>query len=283
MKWENLREEEFQSARERSSGLCILPVGCLEKHGQHIPVGTDVIVARSVAERAAELADVVVFPAMYFGDKCGAAEFDGTVIFTPELRQAILKETCSEIARNGFKKILLFNAHGGNTSMLANYARSVLYDKNDYLVYVYYVGDTGALEIRNVLDKKYDYLTPEDIKIMEDWDALENKTWGHACFMESAWVYAACPESCDLSRMDAESGENIGRFKEFQKSGIYSPFTWMANYPNSYDGTFHAGLNSRIAKACFDYTCETLAERLKFLKEETITTEYHKEWLAKQK
>ena len=41
MRWEDLREEEFESAIEKSKGLCVLPLGCLENHGQHLPVGTD--------------------------------------------------------------------------------------------------------------------------------------------------------------------------------------------------------------------------------------------------
>ena len=41
MLWENLREEEFYDAIEASGGVCVVPVGCLEKHGQHLPVGTD--------------------------------------------------------------------------------------------------------------------------------------------------------------------------------------------------------------------------------------------------
>ena len=41
MKWEYLREEEFEGAIERSGGLCVMTLGCLEKHGQHLPVGTD--------------------------------------------------------------------------------------------------------------------------------------------------------------------------------------------------------------------------------------------------
>ena len=41
MKWEYLREEEFEEAIERCGGLCVIPLGCLEKHGQHLPVGTD--------------------------------------------------------------------------------------------------------------------------------------------------------------------------------------------------------------------------------------------------
>ena len=41
MLWENLREEEFEDAIERSGGVCVMVLGCLEKHGQHLPVGTD--------------------------------------------------------------------------------------------------------------------------------------------------------------------------------------------------------------------------------------------------
>ena len=83
--------------------------------------------------------------------------------------------------------------------------------------------------------------------------------------------------------MNEESGENTGRFKKFGELGIATPFSWMANYPNSYDGTFHEGLNERISRATFDYSVELLVDVIKFLKTETISDEYHKEWLAKQK
>ena len=93
MLWENLREEEFDDAIVRSGGLCIVPVGCLEKHGQHLPVGTDVIHITEIAKRAAEKEPVCVFPSLYFGEKTGAGEFKGTVIFSAQLRQQILEET----------------------------------------------------------------------------------------------------------------------------------------------------------------------------------------------
>jgi len=64
MLWENLREEEFDNAIKESKGLCILPVGCLEKHGQHLPVGTDVIHITEIAKRAAEIETAMVFPTM---------------------------------------------------------------------------------------------------------------------------------------------------------------------------------------------------------------------------
>ena len=62
MIWDNLREEEFEGAIEKSGGLCVIPIGCVEKHGQHLPVGTDYIEAMTITKAAAEIEDVVIFP-----------------------------------------------------------------------------------------------------------------------------------------------------------------------------------------------------------------------------
>ena len=78
MKWEYLREEEFEAAIERSGGLCVLPIGCMEKHGQHLPVGCDSIHARGLVELAAEQEDVVIFPtAMWLGEVTGYHALQG--------------------------------------------------------------------------------------------------------------------------------------------------------------------------------------------------------------
>ena len=110
MKWEYLREEEFENAIEKSKGLCVLPVGCMEKHGQHLPVGTDSILAEEIVNRAADREPVCVFPTIHFGEKTGAGEFKGTVMLSVELRQRLLAEVCGEICRNGFKKYLFLTA-----------------------------------------------------------------------------------------------------------------------------------------------------------------------------
>ncbi len=113
MLWENLREEEFDAAIEKSNKVCVVPIGCLEKHGQHLPVGTDTQTAYYIAKEATKLEDVVVFPPVYFGDVLGLYMWKGTIAFSSELLQQMLTELCAEIARNGFKKILILNGHGG--------------------------------------------------------------------------------------------------------------------------------------------------------------------------
>lgn len=280
MLWENLREEEFDNAIKESKGLCILPVGCLEKHGQHLPVGTDVIHITEIAKRAAEIETAMVFPTMYFGEKTGAGEFKGTVIFSPELRLQILKETCNEIYRNGFDKILIYNGHGGNQTMISYFSRGVLYEKTPYSVFDYALGSDFATP-KKLLNEGYKYLTTEDRKILQSYND-EKKRFGHADFIETGWVYGTRPETVRLDKVYDESYESTHRFDEFNKLRINTPFAWMANFPNSYEGDMHDGMNERIARAMVDYSVGKLCEVIKFLKTETISDEYKKEWIAKQ-
>ena len=281
MLWENLREEEFENAIRESGGVCILPVGCLEKHGQHLPVGTDVIHITEIARLAAEKETACVFPSIYFGEKTGAGEFKGTVIFSAELRQQLLKETCREIARNGFKKILLYNGHGGNQAMISNFSRSVLYEDTDYMVYDYSIGSDFALP-KKLMQENYPYLTKEDRAVLKDYTDSK-KCYGHACFVETGWVYGVRPETVRLDKIDQESGASTHRFDEFANLKINTPFAWMADYPNSYAGDSHEGMNERIARAMVEYSTDRLCKVIRFLKEEMVSVEFKREWREKQK
>ena len=281
MLWENLREEEFENAIRESGGVCILPVGCLEKHGQHLPVGTDVIHITEIARLAAEKETACVFPSIYFGEKTGAGEFKGTVIFSAELRQQLLKETCREIARNGFKKILLYNGHGGNQAMISNFSRSVLYEDTDYMVYDYSIGSDFALP-KKLMQENYPYLTKEDRAVLKDYTDSK-KRYGHACFVETGWVYGVRPETVRLDKIDQESGASTHRFDEFANLKINTPFAWMADYPNSYAGDSHEGMNERIARAMVEYSTDRLCKVIRFLKEEMVSVEFKREWREKQK
>ncbi len=281
MRWEYLREEEFKTAINESKGVCVLPIGCLEKHGQHLPIGTDSILATQIVRKAAEREPVCVFPTLHFGEKTGAGEFLGTIILSTELRLKLLGEICDEIARNGFHKILIFNGHGGNQAMISQFSRSTLFEKKNYMVFDYAPGSDFPLP-NKIMSGNYGKLTNEDREILKAYvDA--KKRYGHACFIETGWIYATNPELVRLDKSDAESGSSTHRFDDFAKLKINSPFAWMANYPNSYDGDMHEGMNERIAAAMMEYSVTKAAEVFKFLKTETISDEYYKEWLEKQK
>ena len=284
MLWEYLREEQFKDAVEASKGVCIVPIGCLEKHGPHSPLGTDTIIAGETSRLAAEIEPAVVFPTMYFGDKSGASQFQGTVIFSLETRWHIFRETCNAIYRNGFKKILFVNAHGGNNDMLGCFTRAMMEENPNIMLYKTGTGRKTADVISEILGdrEKYDYLTDEDRSALQDF-LDKKKVTGHAGFSETARVYHFRPETVRLDGIADESGDSVHRFDAFSKHKIHTHLAWMADYPNSYHGSNQYVLNERIARAFTDCCVQHLAEAIGFLKNETISDDYHTEWLNKQR
>ncbi len=135
--WEELTGPDFVEAIKRAQGTCLLPFGILEKHGPHMPLGTDLINVRYAALHAAENQYAVVFPEYYFGQISEARHEPGTVAYSRDLQLALLQATTDEMARNGCKKILIVNGHGGNDSLLPYFAQSQLDKPHDYVVYFF--------------------------------------------------------------------------------------------------------------------------------------------------
>lgn len=283
MLWENLRSEQFEEAVKISKGVCVVPIGCLEKHGPHSPLGTDTIIATETAVRAAAIEPVVVFPTMFFGDKSGAGEFPGTVIFSLETRWHIFRETCNEIYRNGFRKILFLNGHGGNKDMLGTFTRAMMQENPNVMCFVTSSGGAPLDTLSEILadPDTYDYLTEDDRAAMQDF-VDKKKVTGHACFCETARVYHFRPETVRLEGIADESGSSVHRFDEFKKYKIQTHLAWMADYPNSYHGDNDYILNERIAKAFTEHRIPQMAERFRFLKNETVSDSYFSQWRAKQ-
>src|SRR5881409_388834 len=79
VKWEELTAGDFRAAIQQAKGTCLLPFGILEKHGPHLPLGTDLLNVRFAALHAAEQEFAVVFPEYYFGQIFEAKHQPGTV------------------------------------------------------------------------------------------------------------------------------------------------------------------------------------------------------------
>src|SRR5579884_1392606 len=135
--WEELTAPDFVKAIERAQGTCVLPFGIIEKHGPHLPLGTDLLDVRYAALHAAEREYAVVFPEYYFGQIFEARHQPGTVAYSSHLQLELLQETTDEMARNGCKKIVIVNGHGGNEHLLPFFAQSQLEKPHDYVVYVF--------------------------------------------------------------------------------------------------------------------------------------------------
>ena len=101
VRWEYLTPPEFKKLVKEEQ-ICILPLGILERHGEHLPYGTDGLSVHAIACRAAELEPCVVFPTYWFGQGHEASCFAGSVNFPPRLLYEMLEVLLDQIARNGW-------------------------------------------------------------------------------------------------------------------------------------------------------------------------------------
>ena len=132
--WEELTGPDFIQAIHQAQGVCVLPFGIIEKHGAHLPLGTDLINVRYISEKAAQQEYAVVFPAYYFGQIAEARQQPGTMSYSGRLQLDLLQETTDEMARNGCSKIVIVNGHGGNEHLLPYFAQLQLQTPHDYVV-----------------------------------------------------------------------------------------------------------------------------------------------------
>jgi creatinine amidohydrolase len=280
MLWVNLREEEFKPMLERVHGVCAMAIGCIEKHGQHLPLGTDTLKGGKILEMAAEREEACVFPPLYFGDlqgaqacKAGEGTHYGYVALSAELLLSLLREICDEIGRNGFTKILLFSSHGGNNGFLQNFARAVTCTKKSYEVFVYYNKLVMPKDILEVINERgrdfFPKLTGEDIAVLEDFVA-KGKFDGHAGFGETAFVMGTYPELVRLDRAEAESGMSTHIADPISENGLIWGKAWKKNYPNAYCGHAPVGCSRAIGEAAVEIAVERTAKILKLLKDDEI-------------
>ncbi len=284
MLWEELRVGQFEEAVQRSGGLCVIPVGATEKHGPHLPVGTDTMIAHGVAKAAAEVEEAMVFTPFHFGQLLGFQHLPGSICLSTQLIQDFFTELCGEIARTGFKKILLLSSHGGNAQILDVIAQRTQESKKDYVVITGNCYHRHPRELLKVLQEQgreaFPYLTDEDVAVAESFCAQPMDT-GHACFCETLALMGVRPELADLAIMDSEDGRNTARLDKLWAMGLYSPYFWAAGFPNHYACTYHPGANERLAKAMHTLNVRHVAGLFKAIKEDRELLKVNSEWNAK--
>ncbi len=270
MNWAELREEEFEGAVKKSGGLCIVPVGCYEMHGEHLPVGTDVYEAIAVAELAATLEDAVVFPAFEFGDINGLVEWRGGINIDPVLRLKLLENYCTEIARAGFDKILLLNFHGGNPPFLSYFMNSMEQKGYDFSVLSCFPVPLFVDEVYPAIKKNglrdFPELLPEDAEIIRAF-VEEKQIDGHGGLLETAMMLAIRPDLVKMDRLGVVDGHFTHDGDAFYKAGLQSTNLWYLDFPNSYCGDDPHKANERIGKMMLRLAAEKAARAARAFKE----------------
>jgi len=110
----------------KKAPLALVPVGSVEQHGPHMPLGTDTLLAEELARRAAErMEEAVLVPAIPVGYAEYHTDFPGTLSVSPATLAAYIGEICDQLVRHGITHIVFVDGHGGNLSTLELVGRSL--------------------------------------------------------------------------------------------------------------------------------------------------------------
>ena len=259
-RWDELVASDFPKALEKSSKTCILPIGILEKHGPHSPIGTDLIHVREWAARSVKQEYAVVFPDYFYGQINEARHQPGTFALPSKVIWDLLEATCDEIARNGFTKIIILNGHGGNPNFLEFFMQSLLNKRHNYAVYLY----------RPETDQEY---TAEYNKMHKSDQATDQ----HAGESETSVLLHYRPDLMRMDRVADQSGANQGRLP---LTNLYTPIWWYAAYPNHYAGE-GAKASDDFGKFITDHEIATFIKALKEVKADTKTIQLQNEFYDK--
>jgi creatinine amidohydrolase len=163
----------------------VLAVGSTEYHGDHLPYGTDSMVATHLAEAVAERVEgLLVLPPLPFGMSLHYASFPVAISLTTETLVRVLKEVFGSLLKHGIKKLLIVNGHDGNIAAIETASREFRVDHAEMRIAVLEAWWVTAGE-----------LLPGDA--FEVWGGL-----GHAGEGETSMMLAIEPELVDMERAE---------------------------------------------------------------------------------
>lgn len=260
MRWEELSGDRFPEAVEECDGVCLVSLSVIERHGHHLPLGTDMFEGRGVLSRVAALEPVIEFPDFYFTQIGEARHLPGTISLDGDLLVRLLDNVCREIARNGLKKIVLVNAHGGNFGLNAFFNMLQLYTPRDYVVYL--VNPIGV--------------SMEGLAL--PWDKADD---GHAGPGESSMMLALRPDLVDMTQVPGDDeGKARRHLQALREVGVQTGVWWYADYPTHYQGNAsHA--TAEAGEQILDAWAQYVARAVRVIKADTETKRLQDDFFAR--
>jgi creatinine amidohydrolase/Fe(II)-dependent formamide hydrolase-like protein len=207
-----LTTEQVQDL-DKERAAVVLIIGAVEQHGPHLPIGTDLILGVSTLALAVERLNpsvaLWVLPPLAYGRSVEHESFAGTITLSQQTLTALIHDIGTSVARAGFRRLILYNSHGGNVTVLETVARDVR-RATGLMVFPFSMFRIG-------LD--YPAISPQEAN------------WGtHAGEWETSIMLSLTPELVDRSRM--ATSQPYATFDEPPEHlGLLGPipFTWVTD------------------------------------------------------
>lgn len=249
-RWDELTASDWPKALASSDSTCILPIGILEKHGPHVPIGSDLIQVREWAARATKKEYAVVFPDFFYGQINEARHQPGSFALPETVVWNLLESTCDEIGRNGFTRIVIINGHGGNPQMIRYFLQTRLEKRRPYAVYFFEPSADPVYQAK--FDALYHSRSRDD---------------GHAGETETSTLLYLRPDLVQMDRAKNESGSAQHRLKI---PNVETPIWWYADFPNHYSGDGSLG-SRELGRLINEHYIDQLVSALKVIKKDRQT------------
>jgi creatinine amidohydrolase len=264
-KWEDLTSADFVKAIQKADGVCMLPMGSIEKFGPSAPVGTNLYLARIIPLEAVKQEYVVIYPEYFVAETSNTSTLPGTIHYSLQMQLEFLTETTHEMARNGCKKIILANGHSSNTGLINLFIANLADTPHDYAVYTTY--PSGFPVVGNGLSQLPPAAQPSKLGVD-----------GHGGEERVAAMLAYYPDLIHLDRAhDEPTSTGHGLEGQPGQPRQQLPAGAMTELPSGYSGDA-AGATAVRGHALIDFAVAKLVLFIKAVKADNNTIKIEKEF-----